>query len=50
MLQVALDRYGSVYNSEQFNKYVVYLYMSHYIDNPNYTRENPDLIIFMHML
>lgn len=39
--QVALDRYGSVYNSEQFNKYVVYLYMSHYIDNPNYTRENP---------
>ena len=22
--QVALDRYGSVYNSEQFNKYVVY--------------------------
>lgn len=39
--QVALDRYGSLYNTQQFNKYIVYLYMSHYIDNPNYTTSNP---------
>lgn len=36
--QVAIDRYG---NSDKFANYVFYLYMSHYIDNPNYTKENP---------
>lgn len=35
---VALSRYGNVSN---FGQYVFYLYMSHYIDNPNYTKANP---------
>ncbi len=35
---VALNRYGNVSN---FGQYVFYLYMSHYIDNPNYTKANP---------
>ena len=39
--QVALERYGNTYNTADFNKYVLYLYMSHYIDNPNYTKESP---------
>lgn len=39
--QVALNRYGSMYNSSFFDAYVLYLYMSHYIDNPNYTKNNP---------
>lgn len=39
--QVALNRYGSMYGTEDFGKYVFYLYMSHYIDNPNYIKENP---------
>lgn len=39
--QVALERYGNTYNTTDFNKYVLYLYMSHYIDNPNYTKESP---------
>lgn len=39
--QVALNRYGNTYNTGDFNKYVLYLYMSHYIDNPNYTKDNP---------
>lgn len=39
--QVALNRYGSMYNSSVFDAYVLYLYMSHYIDNPNYTKNNP---------
>ena len=38
---VALKKYGNLYNTEKFNKYVFYLYMSHYIDNPNYKRSNP---------
>lgn len=39
--QVALNRYGNTYGTDNFNKYVLYLYMSHYIDNPNYTKDNP---------
>lgn len=39
--QVALERYGNTYGTSDFNKYVLYLYMSHYIDNPNYTKESP---------
>lgn len=39
--QVALNRYGNVYSSSAFDNYVLYLYMSHYIDNPNYTKNNP---------
>lgn len=39
--QEALNRYGNTYNTENFNKYVLYLYMSHYIDNPNYSKNNP---------
>lgn len=39
--QVALNRYGNMYNSTAFDAYVLYLYMSHYIDNPNYTKSNP---------
>lgn len=35
---VALSRYGNVNN---FGQYIYYLYMSHYIDNPNYTKANP---------
>ncbi len=35
---VALSRYGNVNN---FGQYVFYLYMSHYIDNPNYTKASP---------
>lgn len=39
--QVALNRYGLKYNSPDFSKYVLYLYMSHYIDNPYYSKESP---------
>lgn len=39
--QIALNRYGNTYNTDDFNKYILYLYMSHYIDNPNYTKDNP---------
>lgn len=35
---VALSRYG---NKSNFGQYIYYLYMSHYIDNPNYTKDNP---------
>lgn len=39
--QVALNRYDSTYGTQNFNKFVLYLYMSHYIDNPNYSKDNP---------
>lgn len=39
--EVALNKYGNTYGTENFSKYILYLYMSHYIDNPNYTKENP---------
>lgn len=39
--QVALNRYGSKYGTQDFSKYVLYLYMSHYIDNPYYSKDNP---------
>lgn len=39
--QVALNRYGSKYGTQDFSKYVLYLYMSHYIDNPYYSKNSP---------
>lgn len=38
---MALDRYGSKYGTQDFSKYVLYLYMSHYIDNPYYSKNSP---------
>lgn len=49
--QVALSRYGDIYGSQTFNKYIVYLYMSHYIDNPNYSKESPGFdSIYSHVI
>ena len=41
VINVAQKKYSGLYTTEKFNRYVFYLYMSHYIDNPNYKKSNP---------
>lgn len=42
MVHVYHDAYALYGNQSNVDKYIVYLYLSHYVDNPNYNRNSPN--------